>query len=93
MGFFNPDIKTEITKKGIRIIRISKTEPQKESKILAQEKLYEDDGLGVMISNGMVDRAKKGYLQWKKDYPERARRVVAATISFEKRLIVFYNTE
>jgi len=69
------------------------TETQGQSKVSVQEKLYNDDGLGMIISSGVLDRVERGYLQWKKDYPERAKRIVAATISYENRLIVFYKTE
>lgn len=75
----------------IETTKITNAEIQKSQ---AQQKLYEDDGSGVMVLHrGIVSDVKNGYLQWKKDYPERAQKVVAAAKTYENRFIVFYKTE
>ncbi|MFH1402259.1 MAG: hypothetical protein ABIG87_01370, partial [Patescibacteria group bacterium] len=53
-----------------------------EKSVTEQGKLYEDSGQGIMIMKKYdIYILKEGYLQWKKDYPERDKKIVAATIS------------
>jgi hypothetical protein len=63
--------------------------------VMAGEKSYNDDGSGVLIiySNNPQD-IKKGYLQWKKDYPDRARKVITSAMNGRPTyLILIYKTE
>lgn len=57
-------------------------ESQKELQTLVQRKLYKDHGFGVMAIYGCdtSDKMECGYSQWKEDYPERAKKIVASTI-------------
>ncbi|MBU1289887.1 hypothetical protein KKG85_01435 [Patescibacteria group bacterium] len=46
------------------------------------EKPYDDDGLGMMIiKEWNTCLIKEGYLQWKKDYPERAKKIISIAVS------------
>ena len=69
------------------------TELQK-SQVYERQKFYEDDGSGIIIIS-RFDRnlVKKGYLQWKKDYPERAKKIVATAISPANLFMLIYETE
>ncbi|MFH1402103.1 MAG: hypothetical protein ABIG87_00570, partial [Patescibacteria group bacterium] len=45
---------------------------EQEKSVTEQGKLYEDSGQGIMIMKKYdIYILKEGYLQWKKDYPER----------------------
>jgi len=55
---------------------------EQEKPITGQGKLYEDSGQGIMIMKKYdIYILKEGYLQWKKDYPERDKKIVATAIS------------
>ncbi|MBU1289838.1 hypothetical protein KKG85_01155 [Patescibacteria group bacterium] len=61
-----------------------------------QERLYKDDGLGIMTIYRHSHRLlREGYAQWKKDYPEREDRIIDFAIHGLDKvgLVLLYKTE
>ena len=57
---------------------------------------YQDDGSGIMIiKEWNICLIKEGYLQWRKNYPERAKKIIAVTVSggYGSYFMLIYETE
>jgi len=69
------------------------------SQVYEQGKLYKDYGFGVMAIYGCDsgDKMECGYSQWKEDYPERAKKIVACAMGTYRltgdHFVLIYETE
>ena len=82
--FSDFDAETEIASAEIQgksqIVREQEKLTQQKSQV--QEKLYKDDGSGMMMIRKFSSRQlEERYLQWKEDYPERDKKTVAIGVS------------